>query len=80
MKINRLISNFRFVCQNPHDLSEQAWFIFQKCRYIYDQSEKKTFKTIDYPLCHSFQFYLQTKGYQTQDEIDQGIWNFGLNK
>ncbi|CAF4374593.1 unnamed protein product, partial [Rotaria sordida] len=49
------------------------------CRYIYDESEKKTFQTIDYPLSNSFLSYLQSKGYQTQDDIDQGIWNFGLN-
>jgi len=66
--------------KNPHDQREHAWFMFQKCRYIYDDSEKKTFQTIDYPLSNSFHTYLQSKGYQTQDEIDQGIWNFGLNK
>ncbi|CAF1434031.1 unnamed protein product, partial [Adineta steineri] len=66
--------------KNPHDNREQAWFIFQKCRYLYDESEKKTFKTIEYPLFNSFHSYLQSKGYQTQDETDQGIWNFGLNK
>lgn len=66
--------------KNPHDHREHAWFIFQKCRYIYDDTEKKTFQTVDYPLSNSFQTYLQSKGYQTQDEIDQGIWNFGLNK
>lgn len=68
------------ILQNPHDQHEHAWFIFQKCRYIYDESEKKTFKTIEYPLSNSFHSYLQSKGYQTQDDIDQGIWNFGLNR
>ncbi|CAF4331854.1 unnamed protein product [Rotaria socialis] len=65
--------------KNPHDQRSHAWFVFQKCRYIYDESEKKTFQTIDYPLSNSFSSYLQSKGYQTQDELDQGVWNFGLN-
>ncbi|CAF5044535.1 unnamed protein product, partial [Rotaria socialis] len=25
--------------KNPHDQRSHAWFVFQKCRYIYDESE-----------------------------------------
>ncbi|CAF1124588.1 unnamed protein product [Didymodactylos carnosus] len=65
--------------QDPQTHKEQVWFMFQKSRYVYDESEKKTFQIIDYPLSNSFHTYLQSKGLQN-DEIDQATWNFGSNR
>nr|CAG4634605.1 EOG090X00J5 [Alona affinis] len=65
--------------RNEKGKFEKLWFSFQKTRYIWDFGEK-CFKGIMFPTNHSYQHYIDWKGYQSEDEIRDAELNFGKNE
>ncbi|EFX70258.1 hypothetical protein DAPPUDRAFT_217456 [Daphnia pulex] len=57
----------------------KIWFMFQKTRYIWD-IEEKFFKGIVFPIGHSYQDYLDWKGYQSDSDIKEAESNYGKNE
>ena len=42
-----------------------AWIMFQKLKFVWD-ADKKLFKGVEYPVDHSYQHYLDWKGYDDE--------------
>jgi cation-transporting ATPase 13A1 len=58
-----------------------TWFEFQKTKYILESGEKKQFKPIEFPISHSLDYYLDSKGYSLADkQIQDATAYYGLNK
>ncbi|XP_044750487.1 endoplasmic reticulum transmembrane helix translocase [Coccinella septempunctata] len=57
----------------------KIWFIFQKTKYIWD-SDKKTFRGVEFPIHKSFKEYLSSKGYQEELDIQKAIQHYGKNE
>ncbi|KAG1714791.1 Manganese-transporting ATPase 13A1 [Nymphon striatum] len=59
---------------------ETVWFIFQKIKYVYDDEEKKCFRTINFPIDKSMSFYQQWKGYQEESDLNDAVKSYGYNE
>ncbi|XP_071948299.1 endoplasmic reticulum transmembrane helix translocase-like [Antedon mediterranea] len=60
--------------------SKDIWFNFQKTKYIYDFEEKKQFKAVEFPIDHSIGYYMDSKGYSDEGEVEAAKSTFGLNR
>ncbi|XP_050708710.1 endoplasmic reticulum transmembrane helix translocase-like isoform X6 [Eriocheir sinensis] len=65
---------------------ETIYFIFQKVKYIYrgssnssSSSSSSSFHPLQYPINCNFNFYLQSRGYQDQDQVDKQTRKYGPN-
>lgn len=56
-----------------------SWFVFQKIKYVWD-TDKKTFRGIDFPIHKTYGEYLQSKGLQSDSEIDRAFIKYGNNQ
>lgn len=54
------------------------WFIFQKTKYIWD-SDKKTFRGLEFPVHKSFSEYNSSKGLQEDADILEAEQQYGKN-
>jgi hypothetical protein len=69
-----------FKIQPSGEQNKQIWFYFQKTKYIYDQDERKTFKSIEFPINNTLKYYVETKGFHTDQQVNESTDIFGLNK
>lgn len=56
-----------------------SWFVFQKIKYVWD-ADKKTFRGIDFPINNTYGEYLQSKGLQSESEIERSVNKYGTNR
>jgi cation-transporting ATPase 13A1 len=56
--------------QHGRDGKSDTWFIFQKTKYLWD-SEKKTFRGLEFPIHKQYSEYMSWKGYQEEEDIQQ---------
>lgn len=56
-----------------------VWFIFQKSKYIYNW-EKSTFQTVEFPIDRPYEFYMESKGYADEEEIELVEKEYGKNE
>ncbi|KAK4879876.1 hypothetical protein RN001_008022 [Aquatica leii] len=56
-----------------------TWFIFQKTKYIYSY-DKKVFQGLEFPIDKSYAEYVNWKGYQEDQDIQQAEELYGKNK
>ena len=54
-----------------------TWFMFQKTKYIYEDGK---FRPLDFPVSHSFSYYLNWKGYATDMEAEATRQLYGRNR
>lgn len=62
-----------------HTDQQEPWFIFQKTKYYWD-SDKKSFRGLQFPINHSVKHYCEWKGYLDQKEIEAAEGKYGKNK
>ena len=62
-----------------HTNQGEIGFIFQKLKYVFDD-EKKTFKRVEFPADHSYQHYLNWKGYESDEDLAKVEKHFGNNE
>ncbi|XP_053601679.1 endoplasmic reticulum transmembrane helix translocase [Plodia interpunctella] len=61
------------------NLNPDVWFIFQKSKYVYDW-DKKTFRTVEFPVNKTYEEYMESKGYSDDEAIDVAEKEFGKNE
>ncbi|XP_013085670.2 endoplasmic reticulum transmembrane helix translocase-like [Biomphalaria glabrata] len=61
------------------DEGESLWFMFQKTKYTYDAAEKKQFLPLIFPIDYSISYYMDSKGYQEEEEVTAAENTFGKN-
>ncbi|CAH1117439.1 unnamed protein product [Phaedon cochleariae] len=54
------------------------WFIFQKTKYIWD-SDKKTFRGLEFPINKTFAEYMSCKGFQEELDVKEADQLYGKN-
>ena len=54
-------------------------FVFQKLKYIYDE-EKKAFRGVDFPVNHSYNYYVEWKGHESEEDVEKAKRAFGNNE
>lgn len=58
-----------------------TWFEFQKTKYILESGEKKQFRPVEFPVSHSLDYYLESKGFvQSEKHIQDATSYYGLNR
>lgn len=70
-----------FYLNRPFQLPDQElmiFFIFQKTKYIWD-SDKKTFRGVEYPIHKTYSEYNTCKGFQEEDDVKQAEQVYGRN-
>lgn len=55
-----------------------SWFVFQKIKYVWD-ADKKTFRGIDFPINNTYGEYMQSKGLQSDRDVERAILKYGNN-
>ncbi|XP_013409364.1 manganese-transporting ATPase 13A1 [Lingula anatina] len=65
---------------DKYEDTEQIWFTFQKCKYVYDAEEKKQFLPVEFPIDYSIKTYMEWKGYQEESDIKQAERKYGKNE
>ncbi|KAJ8952493.1 hypothetical protein NQ318_003289 [Aromia moschata] len=55
------------------------WFIFQKTKYTWD-TDKKTFRGLEFPINKSYAEYMSCKGFQEDTEVQQAEQIYGRNE
>lgn len=61
-----------------HKTKDRCWIIFQKLKFIWED-EKKVFKGVEFPVDHSYQHYLNCKGYE-DEEVKEMMSTHGSNE
>ncbi|RVE53320.1 hypothetical protein evm_002153 [Chilo suppressalis] len=56
-----------------------VWFSFQKSKYVYDW-DKKTFSTVEFPVHHTYEEYMETKGFLDDETIVTAEKEYGKNE
>ncbi|KAF2904876.1 hypothetical protein ILUMI_01293 [Ignelater luminosus] len=57
----------------------RIWFMFQKTKYIYSY-DKKIFQGLEFPVNKTFTEYISWKGYQEDQDVQQGEQLYGKNR
>ena len=57
---------------------KESWFYFQQTKYIYDQDLEK-FVNLSFPADKTMGYYLESKGYLTEEEIETARYKYGEN-
>ncbi|KYB27482.1 endoplasmic reticulum transmembrane helix translocase [Tribolium castaneum] len=65
--------------QQSKDGSKSPWFIFQKTKYLWD-SDKKTFRGLEFPIHKQYCEYMSWKGYQEEEDIQQAEQLYNKNQ
>ncbi|XP_029648967.1 manganese-transporting ATPase 13A1 [Octopus sinensis] len=60
-------------------LKKEAWFWFQKTKYVYSADEKKQFLPLNFPVDLSIKQFLEWKGYPDEVEIKAAEYKYGKN-
>lgn len=63
--------------KDDHGIS--IWFTFQKTKYLWD-SDKKTFRGLEYPIHNAYTEYSSWKGYQEDQDIQHAENFYGKNE
>jgi cation-transporting ATPase 13A1 len=58
--------------------SDHTCFMFQKLKYVWND-ERKVFRGIEFPLDHSFGYYLNWRGHETEEEVAEAEKKLGNN-
>ncbi|KAH9507578.1 hypothetical protein Btru_051511 [Bulinus truncatus] len=61
------------------DSEDSLWFMFQKTKYLCDSHEKKKFSPLVFPIDHTIGYYMDSKGYQEDEEVTAAENQFGKN-
>ena len=59
--------------------ADETWFMFQKLKYFWED-DKKVFRGVSFPSDHSFQHYLDWKGYESEESLATVEKHFGKNR
>lgn len=62
-----------------HSQTGEIGFIFQKLKYVFEE-EKKTFRRVEFPADHSYQHYLNWKGYEADEDLGKTEKHYGNNE
>lgn len=63
----------------PIDTKEDIyWFMFQKIKYVWNDN-KKEFRAIEFPVHQTYREYFDSKGHETEAEINQATEKYGNN-
>ena len=58
----------------------RIWFEFQKMKYVYDAEEKKRFEPVDFPTRLTMREYVESRGYENDEQIEEASKKFGKNR
>ncbi|XP_065830275.1 endoplasmic reticulum transmembrane helix translocase-like isoform X2 [Oscarella lobularis] len=58
----------------------RIWFEFQKMKYVYDAEEKKRFEPVDFPTRRTMREYVESRGYENDEQIEEASKKFGKNR
>nr|CAI5866507.1 unnamed protein product [Callosobruchus analis] len=64
--------------QNKKEKETAPWFMFQKTKYVWD-SDKKTFRGIEFPINKAYKEYSNCKGFQEEADIVKAEQHYGKN-
>ncbi|CAH0556443.1 unnamed protein product [Brassicogethes aeneus] len=67
------------LCHKKGEKETSVWFTFQKSKYFWD-SDKKTFRGLEYPINNSFGEYCSWKGYQEEQDVVNAESFYGKNE
>lgn len=77
----RLHHKFEFKEANSERADRITWFEFQKTKYLLDNEEKKQFRPVEFPVAHSLDYYLESKGYAVSEkQIQDAAAYYGFNR
>ena len=57
----------------------ETFFIFQKLKFTFDE-ERKLFRGVEFPTDKSYQFYLDYRGHEEEEQLEKVRRHFGDNK
>lgn len=65
--------------KNEKEKCVNVWFMFQKTKYVWD-SDKKRFRSVEFPVDCSFGKYMEWKGFQDENEVEAAEMEYGKNQ